>query len=202
MTWLVWRKRSLALSCLCCLLKVKRRWCTEPMIPPWAWLQVSSLGGLRSDWWMQPLVLVLTSLLCHCRDVKRAHRVVEHLQAGSCFINNYNMTPVEVPFGGFKTSGTDLSALFTVKFPNDHLLSAWLCLEVLFLIFFSPPTPPRHWEGERTSYYWILLTAEDCVCGNGRCGQLILKPTYSPKDGAVTHTQQIKRGCPALDTEC
>ncbi|TKS80161.1 Aldehyde dehydrogenase family 9 member A1-B [Collichthys lucidus] len=39
------------------------------------------------------------------RDVKRAHRMVEHLKAGSCFINNYNITPVEVPFGGFKMSG-------------------------------------------------------------------------------------------------
>ncbi|XP_061551264.1 4-trimethylaminobutyraldehyde dehydrogenase B isoform X2 [Phycodurus eques] len=39
------------------------------------------------------------------RDVKRAHRVTEHLKAGSCFINNYNITPVEVPFGGFKMSG-------------------------------------------------------------------------------------------------
>ncbi|CAK6952174.1 -trimethylaminobutyraldehyde dehydrogenase B [Scomber scombrus] len=39
------------------------------------------------------------------RDVRRAHRVVEHLKAGSCFINNYNITPVEVPFGGFKMSG-------------------------------------------------------------------------------------------------
>lgn len=43
-----------------------------------------------------------------CSDVKRAHRVVEHLKAGSCFINNYNITPVEVPFGGFKMSGTVL----------------------------------------------------------------------------------------------
>ncbi|NP_958916.1 4-trimethylaminobutyraldehyde dehydrogenase B [Danio rerio] len=39
------------------------------------------------------------------KDVKRAHRVIENLQAGSCFINNYNITPVEVPFGGFKASG-------------------------------------------------------------------------------------------------
>ncbi|XP_061588913.1 4-trimethylaminobutyraldehyde dehydrogenase B [Cololabis saira] len=39
------------------------------------------------------------------RDVRRAHRMVEHLKAGSCFINNYNITPVEVPFGGFKMSG-------------------------------------------------------------------------------------------------
>uniref|UniRef100_A0A8C3FYR5 Aldehyde dehydrogenase 9 family, member A1b n=1 Tax=Cyclopterus lumpus TaxID=8103 RepID=A0A8C3FYR5_CYCLU len=48
------------------------------------------------------------------RDVKRAHRVVEHLKAGSCFINNYNITPVEVPFGGFKMSGTD--RLVTVEY--------------------------------------------------------------------------------------
>ncbi|XP_030630175.1 4-trimethylaminobutyraldehyde dehydrogenase B isoform X2 [Chanos chanos] len=39
------------------------------------------------------------------KDVKRAHRVIEQLQAGSCFINNYNITPVEVPFGGYKASG-------------------------------------------------------------------------------------------------
>ncbi|CAL8317657.1 4-trimethylaminobutyraldehyde dehydrogenase B [Gadus morhua] len=39
------------------------------------------------------------------RDVQRAHRVVEQLQAGSCFINNYNVTPVELPFGGYKMSG-------------------------------------------------------------------------------------------------
>jgi len=39
------------------------------------------------------------------RDVQRAHRVVARLQAGSCWINTYNLTPVEVPFGGFKKSG-------------------------------------------------------------------------------------------------
>ncbi|KAF4089556.1 hypothetical protein AMELA_G00067440 [Ameiurus melas] len=39
------------------------------------------------------------------KDIQRAHRVIENLQAGSCFINNYNITPVEVPFGGYKTSG-------------------------------------------------------------------------------------------------
>lgn len=44
------------------------------------------------------------------RDVRRAHRVVEQLKAGSCFINNYNVTPVEVPFGGFKMSGKKNSA--------------------------------------------------------------------------------------------
>ncbi len=39
------------------------------------------------------------------RDVQRAHRVVDQLQAGTCWINTYNLTPVEAPFGGYKRSG-------------------------------------------------------------------------------------------------
>lgn len=39
------------------------------------------------------------------RDLTRAHRVIAQLQAGSCWINNYNLNPVEVPFGGYKMSG-------------------------------------------------------------------------------------------------
>jgi betaine-aldehyde dehydrogenase len=39
------------------------------------------------------------------RDIARAHRVVGRLEAGVCWINNYNVTPVEVPFGGMKQSG-------------------------------------------------------------------------------------------------
>lgn len=27
------------------------------------------------------------------------------LKAGMCFINNYNVSPVELPFGGYKSSG-------------------------------------------------------------------------------------------------
>lgn len=38
-------------------------------------------------------------------DMARAHRVVAQLQAGTCWINTYNLTPVELPFGGFKQSG-------------------------------------------------------------------------------------------------
>ncbi|MCC5964027.1 MAG: betaine-aldehyde dehydrogenase [Rhodobacteraceae bacterium] len=39
------------------------------------------------------------------RDIARAHRVVARLQAGTCWINAYNLTPVEMPFGGVKASG-------------------------------------------------------------------------------------------------
>jgi betaine-aldehyde dehydrogenase len=39
------------------------------------------------------------------RDLSRGHRVIGELQAGTCWINAYNLTPVEVPFGGYKQSG-------------------------------------------------------------------------------------------------
>ena len=39
------------------------------------------------------------------RDIQRAHRTIAQLQAGTCWINNYNLTPIEMPFGGYKKSG-------------------------------------------------------------------------------------------------
>jgi betaine-aldehyde dehydrogenase len=38
-------------------------------------------------------------------DLTRAHRVIAQLQAGTCWINHYNVTPIELPFGGVKMSG-------------------------------------------------------------------------------------------------
>ena len=38
-------------------------------------------------------------------DLNRAHRVVDRLQAGTLWINTYNLCPVEIPFGGSKQSG-------------------------------------------------------------------------------------------------
>ena len=38
-------------------------------------------------------------------DLARAHRVVARLDAGITWINAYNLTPVEMPFGGVKASG-------------------------------------------------------------------------------------------------
>ncbi|MDF2369288.1 MAG: betaine-aldehyde dehydrogenase [Rhizobiaceae bacterium] len=39
------------------------------------------------------------------RDLSRGHRVIAQLKAGSCWINTYNLAPVEAPFGGYKRSG-------------------------------------------------------------------------------------------------
>jgi betaine-aldehyde dehydrogenase len=38
-------------------------------------------------------------------DLTRAHRVIAALHAGTCWINHYNVTPIELPFGGVKMSG-------------------------------------------------------------------------------------------------
>lgn len=39
------------------------------------------------------------------RDLARGHRMVAALDAGICWINTFNITPIEVPFGGVKQSG-------------------------------------------------------------------------------------------------
>ncbi|MGB5133025.1 MAG: betaine-aldehyde dehydrogenase, partial [Steroidobacteraceae bacterium] len=37
-------------------------------------------------------------------DLNRAHRVIARLEAGTCWINHFNVTPIELPFGGVKLS--------------------------------------------------------------------------------------------------
>lgn len=38
-------------------------------------------------------------------DIKRGHRMAARLEAGIVWLNHYNITPIEMPFGGFKQSG-------------------------------------------------------------------------------------------------
>ncbi len=38
-------------------------------------------------------------------DLTRAHRMAAGFEAGTCYINSYNLAPVEAPFGGSKASG-------------------------------------------------------------------------------------------------
>jgi len=39
------------------------------------------------------------------KDLGRAHRMAAGFEAGTCYINTYNLAPVEAPFGGMKLSG-------------------------------------------------------------------------------------------------
>lgn len=41
----------------------------------------------------------------YTNDMARAHRMMARLEAGTCWINTFNFTPVELPFGGYKRSG-------------------------------------------------------------------------------------------------
>ncbi|MCB1386309.1 MAG: betaine-aldehyde dehydrogenase [Nitratireductor sp.] len=41
----------------------------------------------------------------YTQDLGRAHRMMQRMKAGSCWINTFNVTPVEMPFGGHKQSG-------------------------------------------------------------------------------------------------
>jgi len=45
------------------------------------------------------------NFIFYYRDLRRAHSVISQIQAGTCWINSFNITPVEVPFGGYKMSG-------------------------------------------------------------------------------------------------
>lgn len=38
-------------------------------------------------------------------DIKTGYRMIAQVNAGTCWINNYNVTPLSVPFGGIKKSG-------------------------------------------------------------------------------------------------
>jgi betaine-aldehyde dehydrogenase len=46
-------------------------------------------------------------------NLQKAHRVVAQIQAGTCWINNYNLAPIEIPFGGMKESGIGRENSFT-----------------------------------------------------------------------------------------
>ncbi|MBO0664251.1 betaine-aldehyde dehydrogenase [Jiella sp. MQZ9-1] len=41
----------------------------------------------------------------YTRDLSRAHRLAARVEAGTVWVNAYNLTPVEMPFGGVKRSG-------------------------------------------------------------------------------------------------
>ena len=60
-------------------------------------------GGVFTKW-VQSMFLPLKSIFLP-RDLTRAHRVVNALEAGTTYINTFNLAPAELPFGGYKMSG-------------------------------------------------------------------------------------------------
>ncbi|MCF7550738.1 aldehyde dehydrogenase [Pseudonocardia sp. WMMC193] len=62
-------------------------------------------------------------------DIKRAHRVAHQLQAGTVWINQYNMLDPAAPFGGYKASGygRDLGEESLLGFTQTK--SVWVSLD-------------------------------------------------------------------------
>lgn len=59
------------------------------------------------------------------KDISKALRFAERVEAGTVFINTYNKTDVAAPFGGFKQSGfgKDLGKFEHVLLPTLNKLS-------------------------------------------------------------------------------
>ncbi|AFZ30373.1 Betaine-aldehyde dehydrogenase [Gloeocapsa sp. PCC 7428] len=64
----------------------------------------------------------------HTRDIKKALRVANAMQAGTCWINCYNVYDVSVPFGGYKSSGFGRECGKEVMENYTHTKSIWIDL--------------------------------------------------------------------------
>ncbi|KAK3752070.1 hypothetical protein QZH41_002498 [Actinostola sp. cb2023] len=77
------------------------------------------------------------------KDISKALRVADALQAGTCFINTYNKTDVAAPFGGCKQSGfgkRPCSSIFIVLYGNfDERLFDCLTLAFATTQFLRKP---------------------------------------------------------------
>lgn len=62
------------------------------------------------------------------RDLARAHRVTARLDAGTCWINTYNLTPVEAPFGGSKMSGVGRENARAALDHYTQIKSVYVCM--------------------------------------------------------------------------
>lgn len=61
-------------------------------------------------------------------DLARAHRVAARFEAGTCYINTYNLTPVEAPFGGSKMSGVGRENSKAAVEHYSQLKSVYVCV--------------------------------------------------------------------------
>jgi aldehyde dehydrogenase (NAD+) len=63
------------------------------------------------------------------RDIAKAHKLVQKLQAGTVWVNAYNMTAPESPFGGYKQSGCGRELGKHGIDLYSQVKSVWVCLD-------------------------------------------------------------------------
>lgn len=64
----------------------------------------------------------------HTRDLKKGYRVAMAMQAGTCWVNCYNVYDVSVPFGGYKASGYGRECGPEALESYTHTKSIWVDL--------------------------------------------------------------------------
>lgn len=64
----------------------------------------------------------------HTQDIKKAFRVAKAMQAGTCWINTYNVFDVSIPFGGYKASGFGRECGPEAMENYTHTKSIWVDL--------------------------------------------------------------------------
>jgi aldehyde dehydrogenase (NAD+) len=62
------------------------------------------------------------------QDIKRAHRVVDRIKAGTVWINNYRRVHFASPFGGYKLSGYGRENGFEVLREYTQVKNVWVDL--------------------------------------------------------------------------
>jgi len=70
----------------------------------------------------------------YTRDLQRAHRVIDQLEAGITWINNYNLAPVELPWGGYKNSGIG-------RENGKAAIESWTQLKSVYIEMEENPSP-------------------------------------------------------------
>ena len=99
------------------------------------------------------------------KDLTRAHRVIDSLQAGSCYINTFNLAPAELPFGGYKMSGVGReNGLAAVRLlVTCHLF--YLSLVTCYLLLVTTYTLCRVQIEHYTQYKTCIVEMNDVDCG-------------------------------------
>ena len=92
------------------------------------------------------------------KDLTRAHRVIDSLQAGSCYINTFNLAPAELPFGGYKMSGVGReNGLAAVRL----VVTCFTCHLFLVTIYTLCRVQIEHY----TQYKTCIVEMNDVDCG-------------------------------------
>ena len=89
--------------------------------------------------------------------------MIDSLQAGSCYINTFNLAPAELPFGGYKMSGVGReNGLAAVRL----LVTCHLLLVTIYTLYLHTVSTHYRVQIEHyTQYKTCIVEMNDVDCG-------------------------------------